>query len=561
MNNKTLLKHIFTSLFNYRFRLLLALMSLLIVVACILALGLQIQNFIDNKIISGENFFIVITIIILLFGIASFTRSYIINSTAEFAATDIKNIAFSNLLDSSSENIDKYEYSDLATRINSDSEAITRIIIDITSFYVRNFLTTIGGIIFMFLTSSQLSMVTFLIITIISIIATFISKYVRRLARIAEEAKQKASNIVFEAIINNKVIAAMAEQNNIKSHFEEVMQNAKDKIAIRLKFRSIFFATVVTAMMFSITIIIWYGSYEVAKGNMTSGQLASFLFYAFLASLSFGGLIEMMSDLQKNLASCERVFELINNNVHSKNSLQISNNFNISTDPTKENSNLDNLKNIESLNQQIEFNDISYKYPNSDKFAIENINLQINANNFTVISGRSGKGKTTILNILMGLYNPGSGLIKIDNKEYKNLNSKYWQNIISYVPQENLLFSGTIAQNISFFNPSYDSEFIYQILDGLELKSFVQNLPNKLETELGSLAGRLSGGQRQRIAIARAIYKRPKILILDEATSQLDEETEKKVLDYLISLKSECTIICVAHRKAAIARANYSIKL
>lgn len=541
MKKQNLIFRILSFLKSYRLRLLIAGTSLITVVGCTLLLGYEIQKYIDTNSKINPSTLISTTIIVLVFGMASFLRSYIINSTAEFASNDVKREAFNKLLKMDATNFDEFKYSDLSSRINTDSELISKIIIDFTSFYIRNALTTIGGIVLMFSNSFKLSIGVFAVIALITFIATTISKKVRNLSKKSEDAKQKVSNLVFESIINYKVIFSFNASNNLNCFFDKLNVDAKNKINDRLKFRSIFFASVITSLLLIITAIVWFGSVEVENGNLTSGKLVSFLFYSFLTSVSFGGIIEMMNDLQKNLAGAERIFEIIDYKTYNK-----------------EENKLLELDNFET----IKLNNISYKYSKDNKTnIIDNVNVSFIENKLNVIQGTSGVGKTTILNIILGLYKPLNGEIIIGKNKFNYLTPKMWGNKISYVPQDNLLFSGTILENVSFFDLNPDLDKINKIITGLNLNKLITSLSDGMNSDIGSLATKISGGQKQRIAIARALYTSPKILILDESTSQLDEKTENDILDYITSFSDDLTIICVAHRKEAIKRADNLINL
>lgn len=557
MKTKDLLLRILKLLLPYKTRLVIAGISLLTVVVCLLTIGFVIRHFIDFQLIDGNYSMIYLITLITLFGIASFFRSYLINSTADFATNDAKKEAYKNLLEMNPVILDEYSFSDLASRINSDSEYISTVIIDVTSFFLRNIMTTTGGIILMFYNSPKLSIIAFSVIALITILSNFLSKKVRNLAKNAESAKSKTSNIVFESIINNKVIHAFKANENLVDYFNLLNKDTLDKVTIRQKYRSIFFASVITSMLITLSGIIWIGTLEVSNGNISSGTLASFIFYSFMTALSFGGIIEMANDLEKNLANCERFFEVFEFNKNSKcASHPVIPAFLEPESPSKQ------KEIIDINNGLIEFQNISYKYSKSgDIRVLNNLSIKFEIGKFSVITGKSGGGKTTILNLLMGLYQPNSGNIVISGKDYSKIYSENWGGKLSYVPQDNMLFSGSIINNISFFDKDPDIMRITEILEGLDLKNFIEDLPEGLETDIGSLASKVSGGQKQRLAIARAIYANPEILILDESTSQLDEKTETKVLDYLKSTLNGKTIICVAHRRGAIEAADRVVEI
>ncbi len=296
-------------------------------------------------------------------------------------------------------------------------------------------------------------------------------------------------------------------------------------------------------MLLVIAVIVWLGSKEVVAGNISSGTLASFLFYAFMTATSFGGIMEMLNDQQKNLANCERVFDIIY--LPRKNKEIIPQSF-ITLPATGD----------------IELSDLAYSYGSpEDSKVISALNLKFKIGKFNIITGTSGVGKTTLLNLIMGLYNFTNGEIIIGNKGYKYLSPQMWNKKLSYVPQDSMLFSGSILDNLTFFDHSVSIDKINDIMKGITLESFIKNLPHGLDTDIGSLATKISGGQKQRIAIARALLTNPDILILDEATSQLDETTEAEVLDFIRNNMESKTIICVAHRRGAITKGDYVINL
>ena len=545
MTNKELRFAVLSFLKPYKLRLIFGAISLVTVVSCMLMLGYSIKHFIDHGfgLTSNEAPIIHILVLTTIFGVASFFRSYIINSTAEFAANDVKRAAYTTLLSLDSKQIDEFSFADLSARINSDTDAISRVIIDSTSFFLRNAMTTIGGIVLMFLNSPKLSSIAFIVIAIITICASLLSRKVRSLAKTAEMAKAKTSSLVFETIVNNKVINAYSKQKTIENYFDKLNESAKQKIVERLKFRSIFFASVITSMLLTIGSIVWYGSLEVIAGNMSSGTLASFLFYSFMTATSFGGIMEMINDQQKNLANCERIFDI----------LALSGS---STQRSKDRIKL-------GTKGFIELKNISYNYTQKDNTTkvISNLSLKLEIGKFTVITGHSGVGKTTLLQLIMGIYQFNDGIISISGKDYKNISPDIWGAKLAYVPQDNMLFSGTILENISFFDDNISLKEVDRILKGLDLATYISTLKDGVNTDLGSMATKISGGQKQRLAIARALLSKPDILILDETTSQLDEATEANVLDFIKNELSSRTVICVAHRRGAIDKADSVVSL
>ncbi|MDX1923673.1 MAG: ABC transporter ATP-binding protein [Rickettsiaceae bacterium] len=543
INNKDLLIRILNLLRPFRLKLIFAAISLIAVVICLLSIGRVIKKFIDDS--ASIMPFYQLVILIISFGAASFVRSFFVNIIAEYAASNAKKDAYVSMLYLDVNKIDNYSFSDLASRINSDSEQISKVVTDLVSFFIRNSLTSLGGVIMMLLTSPKLSLMSFLVIGIITFCARLLSKKIRELAAKAESAKSIASNIVLESVINYRVIRAFSAESAMIEYFDKLNIDAQNKVALRLKYRSIFFASTITSMLLTITGIVWYGNVQVQSGLLSSGTLASFLFYAFMTSVSFGGIIEMMGDLDKSMVKCSRLFEIISEKSESSSKDIIS------------------LKNESFL----ELRNISYFFSSGTisegkkNDIISNINIKFEVGKFSVITGRSGLGKTTLLNLIVGIYSPEGGEFLVGSRTYKKFSPEMWGDNLAYVPQDPMLFSGTIIDNITFFEKNPDHKKVMEILEGLDLKEFVESLENGVFSETGSLSTKISGGQKQRIAIARALYKEPELLIMDEATSQLDEATETRLLNFVKKTLSGKTIICVAHRRGAIEKADIIINL
>lgn len=549
MGNQELILKILTFLKPYRLRLLTAIMALLIVVSSLLSLGYVVKDYIDQsfgKNLQSNSALYSIIFLTLVFGFGSFLRSLIINTTAEIAGNDIKKIAFKKLSSLNLETIDKYSYSDLSSRVCNDSDFITKVIIDSTSFFIRNILMCVGSIILMFSTSPQLSFFALIVIIILAATANILGKKTRILAKTSEQSKSLISGFVFESLSNIKTIIAFGKQDLLNSHFDNLNSHTLSLNLKRLKARSIFFGIVITSILLTLVSLIAYGSYLISINDITSGTLASFIYHSFLMATSFGGLIEMLSEMQKNLANCERIFELIE---------------------IKEPNNFEDLKIIDLSNaSNVEFKNIefTYKTHNNSTSQKKIYNLTIPLGKFTTIIGPSGSGKTTLLSILLGLYHFDKGEVIIGKQTFNSLYPKAWAGKIAYVPQDNILFSGTIWENLTFFshdNINFTKEEVLSLISELGLADYINSLPNKLAHNLGNLASQISGGQKQRIAIARAILARPEILILDEATSQLDAETENIVLATINKYMKGKTIICVAHRESSMKIADQIIKL
>lgn len=565
MLNRDILKIILSYTKPYKKTTLIALFALIIVVFSMLMIGQSIKKFIDEgfaNIENGSESLNSIIFLVILFGIGSFTRSYLVNITAEKVSNDVKKRAFFNLSLMSLEHISKYDYSDLSDRVNRDSEFVSRVIIDMSSFFIRNFLVMIGSLSLMIIVAPKLSSISLIILVLIAFSVKKVARNLRNLSIDSEKLRVNVSNIVNETIFNNKVIATFSRYNSVNQYFSKLNQLSLDKNFQRLKIRSIFFASTVTFTLLSVIFILWFGSREVAFGNMTSGSLAAFIFYSIMMATSLGGVIELFGELQKNLANCERVFEISEFKVKIDD--YNANNSSKLTDSQNLQNTYFNKIDLSKVNK-IKFKDIGFSYSSGDKFekefSLKNINFEINLGKFYGIKGRSGVGKTTIIQILLGLLKPTSGSIILDDNEFKFLDPKNWEGQIAYVPQDSNLFTGTIIDNLYFFSENRDLKEVDYIIDNLDLREYIDSLEDGLNSKINNLATNLSGGQKQRIAIARAILSKPEILILDESTSNLDIQTELKIIDFIRKYMKNKTIISIAHRPNAIKDADEIIEM
>ena len=307
-------------------------------------------------------------------------------------------------------------------------------------------------------------------------------------------------------------------------------------VAIRTaRYRGLFISFIILAVFGGIVAVGWYGAFLVQSNEMTVGELFSFVLYTPFIGFSIGGLGDIYSQLQRSIGASERLLEILKEKDEA------------------EESNFPPVK----LQGKIEFDSVSFAYPTRKDFQVlKDLHFQVEPGEKVALVGQSGSGKSTIINLLLRFYGVEDGAIRVDGKSIQEFNLTAYRKNLGIVPQEVILFGGTIRENISYGKPAATFEEIKEASRQANALDFIESFPEGFDTLVGERGVKLSGGQRQRIAIARAILKNPSILILDEATSSLDAQSEVLVQQALEKLMEGRTTIVIAHRLSTIKKVD-----
>lgn len=532
---------------RYKLQLLIIFCSLSVVALALLEMGLVFRRLIDQGLGSNQQHqindsIILIIFLIMIFATGSFFRSYFINLLAEKAIAAIKIDAYSNLLKTEIATFEELKIGDIISRLGSDLELASSLITNFLSFFIRNSIMLVGAIILMFQQSLKLSGLVIIAVPIMLVPLLRLGKYVRKSTRYVMSEKSSLSVFLEENLSGIRTLYSFRQQGQSLMRFTDKIAHYLNLSTRRFKLRSLFFALAIWMVAGSIAGVIWIGTLDIANGNMTSGEMISFIYYAIIAGVSAGGIAELFSETAGPMSALERVWELRGDKLL----------------PLKPDAPLAMTQNLNKSSQEAQqeitkqsiltMKNVSFSYPSRPGFlALDRVNLIIKKGKFIGIAGKSGSGKTTIMQLLLGFYQPTSGTISI------NPNIK-----IGYAPQEPTIFSGTLKYNISFSRPESSQIELEQVVTLCGIDKIARNLEYGLDTEIGEKGIRLSGGQKQRVAIARALLYNPEILLLDEATSALDNESEKELLTNIRNWMqgSGKTIISIAHRLSSIEAAD-----
>ena len=384
----------------------------------------------------------------------------------------------------------------------------------------------------LFITSKKLTLIVFAAIPISGYIIIMIGKSIRRKAMRSSYKIADISNIIQETIMGIKIVKAFNMKKKEMDRFIKENFNFNQLLFKQAKLLNL--STPINDLI-GVTIaviLLWYGGKEVLQNNnMSSDGFIRYIMFLFAMLQPSRRLGTGIATIQTGIASANRVKSVLDIDI--------------------EDSDID-LKQIDSFKNNIEFCDVKFKYENSEDYALKNINISINKGETIALVGKSGSGKTTFSNLLLRYYNPSSGQILIDNSDVMKINKSSLRNIMSVVTQEPILFNDSIKNNITYGCKNVSEEKIKSAAITANADNFIDSLKNNYDEIIGERGTKLSGGEKQRLSISRAIYRNPEILILDEATSSLDSESEKLVQQAIDNLIINRTVIIIAHRLSTI---------
>jgi ATP-binding cassette subfamily B protein len=364
---------------------------------------------------------------------------------------------------------------------------------------------------------------------------------VRLLSRTSQDRLADVGSQVSESFRNIKIVQSFNHQSADVAQFGERL-NRSLKVALqRIWHRAVLVAVVMLVVFGAVATLLWVGGQDVLAGRTSPGDLAAFIFYAFIVAGSVGAISEVWSDLQRAAGATERLMELL----HASNDL-------IDSQNTGEKANAYGHSSASLCLQNL-----SFSYPSRPQYmAINDVSLKVEAGEMVAVVGPSGAGKSTLFDLLQRFYDPCSGAILLDGVDLRERSLAAVRAAFGFVPQDPVLFSGTLRDNLTYGRPQASANEIGQALDLAYATEFVQDLPHGIDTWVGENGVGLSGGQRQRMAIARALIAQPRCLLLDEATSALDAQSEDFVGKSLHSLKGRTTVVVIAHRLSTVRTAD-----
>jgi ABC transporter fused permease/ATP-binding protein len=427
---------------------------------------------------------------------------------------------------------------ELNSRLASDISLLQDTLTTTIAEFLRQFILIIGGIAFLSLTSVKLTLIMLSVVPLLAIIAVVFGRYIRKVSRAVQDKIADSNTIVEETLQGISNVKAFTNELFEIARYRKSTADIVQQALKGGKARGAFASFVILAIFGAIVFVIWYGVRMVNSGDLTIGSMFQFVLYSVFVGASIGGIAELYASIQKAIGATERIFEIIDENAET---IELTQTAIVQ----------------QKLKGNVVFESVEFAYPSRSEITVlKNISFVAESGEQIAVVGPSGAGKSTLVSLLFRFYDPQKGAIIIDGKNIKEYPLTYLRSQMAVVPQDVILFGGTIRENIAYGKPNATLEEIIEAARKANAHEFIETFPEKYDTPVGERGIKLSGGQRQRIAIARAVLKDPAILILDEATSSLDSESERLVQEALEKLMKGRTSIVIAHRLSTIKAAD-----
>jgi len=478
--------------------------------------------------------------VLIIQAILSFIRIYTFAQVSEKAMRDVRQSLYAKIITMPIFHFEKRRVGELMSRITSDITQLQDVLSITLAEFFRQVFTLVGGIALITYLSWKLTLFMLATFPVLVIAAIVFGKFIRKISKKSQDELASTNIIVEETFQSIQAVKSFTNESYEVNRYTTSLNRVIEAALKAATMRGAFVSFVIFALFGGIVGVVWYGAALVEQGDMILADLLTFIFYTAFIGGSVGGLGDIYAQLQKTIGSSDRILEI----------LQDPSEIDIHTEQEKQA--------IEF--GQISIEDIRFSYPSRPYVEIlKGISIDIEPGQKIAIVGTSGTGKSTLAQLMMRFYEPNAGQIKLNGKNIQEYSVQAWRGMLALVPQEVLLFGGTIRENIAYGKPGASQEEIEHAAEQAFAKEFIESFPEKWDTLVGERGVKLSGGQRQRIAIARAILRNPKFLILDEATSALDSESEKWVQSALEELMKNRTSLIIAHRLSTIRSADQII--
>lgn len=522
----------------YKYRFFVGLFFLVVSSSSTLALfnylgdliGAQMDNFSDKvgavSLLLGG--------VLLVQAISSYMRITLFGYVTENAVANLRKDVYNRLVRLPMHYFSEKRVGELNSRISADISTVKDTLTSVIAEFVREIVIILGSIVLLYMASHQLVWFMMALLPVMAVFGIFFGRRIRKLSKEAQHAVAESNTIVEETLQGIATVKAYTVE---LFEIARYRKKTDDIAGIGLKnarYNALFITFFVIFMFGSVISVVWFGSYLVGIGEIENEDLFKFFFLSVLMAASVGGLANSWAAIQRAVGATENVMAILDEKEEDLSGVEIP-----------------------RLKGEVEFSEVGFTYPNREgKKVLHGVSFRANPGDRIAIVGPSGAGKTTLSNLLLRFYTPQEGRILVDGQPIENYPLHAYRHHLAIVPQDIILFGGSIADNIRQGKPDASDAEVEEAAKRANAHEFIEQFPQGYQTLVGERGTKLSGGQRQRVAIARAILRNPAILILDEATSSLDSESERAVQVALDGLMKHRTSFVIAHRFATIRNCN-----
>ena len=482
---------------------------------------------------------------ILIFGLlvagltlGTMTRFYLVSWIGERVSADIRLAVFKHLIRLHPAFFEENRPTEIQSRITTDTTLLQTVIGSSASIALRNALMFLGGVALLVATNPKLSLVVVVSAPLVVAPILFLGRRVRRLSRRSQDRLADVGAQAGESLRHVKIVQSFNHEAQDELDFNARVGAAFGVAVRRIRQRTFLIALVMLQVMAAIGVMLWIGGQDVIAGRTSPGELAAFIFYAFIVAGAVGAISEVYGDLQRAAGAAERLVELLG-----------------AADCLPEPRAPAALPRNRRLTLSV--HGLSFAYPSRPQAQVlRRINFAVQPGEMVALVGPSGAGKSTLFDLIQRFYDPTEGAIRLNGHGLPSLRRNDVRERIGFVPQDPVLFAGSLRSNVLYGHPQATEPQLNEALRLAQATAFVQNLPKGLDTSVGEGGVGLSGGQKQRLAIARALLTEPALLLLDEATSALDAESEHAIRQSINEIKGRCSILVIAHRLSTARQAD-----
>ena len=475
---------------------------------------------------------------VIMFGVLaarallSYVQTILFANVSERGMANVRTELYNRLITQSMDYFEGFRIGELTSRITADVEQLQTAFSVTLAEFIRQIFILIFGIAVLAYLMPRLFLVMLLVIPVVVVLAMIFGKYIKKLSKKRQDQLAKTNTIVEETLQNFNIVKAFVSESFESKRYSKSVGDMVDISLSFAKVRGLFFAFIIFLLFGSILFILWQGAFMVQRGEMEAGSLLSFVIYTVMIGGAIASLGNLYTTIAAALGATERVKDMLARPMEVP---------------------IDDIETKLKIAGDIRFENVHFSYPSRNDIEIlKGINIHIPAGQQVALVGQSGGGKSTIVRLLMKFYDLNQGVIKVDGKPIESYDLRAFRNNIGFVPQEVILFGGTIRENLLYGKPDASETELISAAKKANCWDFISSFPEGFDTVVGERGIKLSGGQKQRVAIARTILKDPSILLLDEATSSLDAESERVVQEAMDNLMEGRTSIIIAHRLATI---------